>query len=230
VDGFDNLPPPVTEEIYFPRDLMAISEQEVFIDCGAYDGDTVRAFIRHSRGRFKSIYAFEADSKNSRNCVDSWKHCRRSCATALIVSMSPWRIMAAACILLGWNGSIRRSRQGERVGCVALDDALPVVPTWIKMDIEGSEPAALRGARRTIIDHAPALSICVYHSQDHLWSIPLQIVAMNPEYKMHLRPFVPDPGIWSAMRFPPRGIYCESAVGLGRRALLQRTRKCRRPI
>jgi hypothetical protein len=60
------------------------------------------------------------------------------------------------------------------------------------MDIEGSEPAALRGAARTIAGHAPVLSICVYHSQDHLWSIPLQIKAMHADYRMYLRPFVPE--------------------------------------
>jgi len=190
---FDNLPPPVTEEIYFPRDLMAISEQEVFIDCSAYDGDTVRAFIRHSRGRFKSIYAFEADSKNFaklRGFVETLPAQLRDRINCVDVALADHG--GSVYFASGGTAASAVADKGERVGCVALDDALPVVPTWIKMDIEGSEPAALRGARRTIIDHAPALSICVYHSQDHLWSIPLQIVAMNPEYKMHLRPFVPE--------------------------------------
>jgi hypothetical protein len=61
---FDNLPPPVNQEIYFPADLMTMSEDEVFIDCGAYDGDTAANFIRHTGGHFKAIYAFEADQQN----------------------------------------------------------------------------------------------------------------------------------------------------------------------
>jgi hypothetical protein len=82
--------------------------------------------------------------------------------------------------------------EGVQVRSVAMDTVLGEPPTWIKMDIEGSEPAALRGAHRAIGASAPLLSICVYHSQHHVWSIPLQICAMRPDYRLYLRPFVPE--------------------------------------
>ena len=61
-------------------------------------------------------------------------------------------------------------------------------PTFIKMDIEGAEPDALRGARATIARHRPILAVCVYHLQDHLWSIPLTLREMCGEYDFVLRP------------------------------------------
>jgi hypothetical protein len=61
---FDNLPPPVLEKLYFPADLIALSPDEVFVDCGAYDGDTIRDFLGVSGGRFRHIHAFEADQSN----------------------------------------------------------------------------------------------------------------------------------------------------------------------
>src|SRR6202023_753179 len=80
------------------------------------------------------------------------------------------------------------SAEGIDVVSVALDGELADAPSYIKMDIEGSEPAALRGATGIIGRHAPILSVCVYHAQDHLWSIPLQIAASHPGYNMFLRP------------------------------------------
>lgn len=41
---FDGLPSPVAQEQYFPNDLFSLSPDEVFVDCGAFDGDTIRSF------------------------------------------------------------------------------------------------------------------------------------------------------------------------------------------
>jgi hypothetical protein len=80
------------------------------------------------------------------------------------------------------------SSEGTDVVSVALDNEIKEQPSLIKMDIEGSEPAAIRGARTAISRYAPILCVCVYHSQDHLWSIPLQIAESRADYKMFLRP------------------------------------------
>lgn len=36
----------------------------VYVDAGAYDGDTIKEFLRLSQGQYKKIYAIEPDSKN----------------------------------------------------------------------------------------------------------------------------------------------------------------------
>jgi hypothetical protein len=56
------------------------------------------------------------------------------------------------------------------------------------MDIEGAEPDALRGAATLIREKSPLLAISCYHQQDHLWSIPLLIQSLNPDYRFYLRP------------------------------------------
>jgi hypothetical protein len=55
------------------------------------------------------------------------------------------------------------------------------------MDIEGSEPDALAGAGRILREDEPVLAICLYHRQEDLWQIPLQIKAANSNYRMFLR-------------------------------------------
>lgn len=202
---FDNLPPPVAQEIYFPADLITISDIEVFVDCGAYDGDTLQGFIRHSGGLFKTAFAFEADQANYRKlvaCVERLPapfRARIKLFDAALSDHAGFLTFSAT----GTAGSAVAA-QGIRIESVTLDDALDDAPTWIKMDIEGSEPAALRGAARTIAAHAPVLSICVYHSQHHLWSIPRQIAAMHAGYRMYLRPFVPESWDLVCYAIPPQ--------------------------
>jgi FkbM family methyltransferase len=60
-------------------------------------------------------------------------------------------------------------------------------PTFIKMDIEGMEPDALRGAEETIRAHAPTLAVCVYHRPEHLWEIPQMVRDWVPAYRLSLR-------------------------------------------
>lgn len=59
--------------------------------------------------------------------------------------------------------------------------------TFIKMDIEGSEMEALKGAADTIRNHHPFLAICVYHRPDHILDIPLFIRGLHPGYRFRLR-------------------------------------------
>lgn len=59
--------------------------------------------------------------------------------------------------------------------------------TLIKMDIEGSEQAALRGAVNVIKRDKPRLAICIYHTFEDLYEIPFMIKDMVPEYKIYIR-------------------------------------------
>ena len=73
--------------------------------------------------------------------------------------------------------------------CIALDEILSdQKPTYIKMDIEGSELQALTGAQNIIKKNLPVLAICSYHSQDHLWKIPALIHSYSDQYRFFLRP------------------------------------------
>ena len=56
--------PPAADQ-YFPRDLISPADDEVFVDGGAYTGDTLGDFLRFTQNRFFAYHAIEADSLNA---------------------------------------------------------------------------------------------------------------------------------------------------------------------
>ena len=188
---FAGLPDPVAGPIYFRDELRQPLSDEVFVDCGAYDGDTGRSFLEHTAGQFKRIFAFEPDPANfAKLQATAGGDPRVSVAQAAV-----GRTNGAIPFSAERSPSSSSAKGGMPVECVALDSHLVNErPTLIKMDIEGFEPEALAGAREIIQRDAPALAICVYHAQDHLWKIPLQIYSYNPNYKFYLKPHVYD--VW----------------------------------
>ena len=86
------------------------------------------------------------------------------------------------------------SPTGTAVEATDLDSLLQGAPvTLLKMDIEGSESKALTGAAHTIITWRPKLYVCAYHRNEDLFSLPLQILNLCPDYKLYFRhsPYIP---------------------------------------
>jgi FkbM family methyltransferase len=180
---FAGLPDPVDGPMYFRQ----IENDEVFVDCGAFDGDTVRSFLRHTGGQFKRIYALEPDPANFQKLTSIPGIAAKQAAVGRTNGMVPFSA--------GGGESSSAGKGDSQVECVSLDQYLGgETPTLIKMDIEGFEPEALAGARQIIARDSPQLAISVYHAQEHLWEIPIQIQSYNPNYRFYLRPHVYD--VW----------------------------------
>jgi hypothetical protein len=90
---------------------------------------------------------------------------------------------------LGTVGSSLSTTGDLEVECCTLHEVVGdgEAPTLIKMDIEGAEPRALAGAAGIIRGHRPVLAICVYHRQEHLWTIPEYIRSLDLGYNLFLR-------------------------------------------
>jgi len=186
----DALGPPVKEESYFLDSLYRIKDHEVFVDCGAYTGDTAEQVIRRNPA-FSRIVAIEADPENF-DRLTKWIGTLEAPVASRIDALNvavgakrgQLRFQAG-----GGEGAKLAAEGNVVVECVPIDDlATEAGPTFIKMDIEGAELDALEGARRSIQTHRPILSICVYHKQDDLWRIPLFIHTLVEDYRLFLRP------------------------------------------
>jgi FkbM family methyltransferase len=188
-DG-DVLPAPGAGPIYFPPDVVRLGIDEVFVDCGAFDGDTVVLFLRKSGSKFRKIIALEPDPVN---------FARLERSISGLAEDVRARIHLQCAAVGSINRTVKFSAQGMpssfvgagdlEVQSLRLDDVLAGdPPTFIKMDIEGSEPDALLGAAALIRQSTPLLAISCYHAQNHLWTIPLLIRSLNSSYRFFLRP------------------------------------------
>lgn len=173
---------------YFPEGLISLTSDETFVDCGAFDGDSVRDFISVSNNRFNRILALEPDPTNFRRLAES-VNCPR-------IVVHPYAVGAKREMLrmssTGASSSVSTEGDNE-IECLTLDELLSDVrPTFIKMDIEGSEMDALQGASATIRRCRPKIAVCVYHHPDHLWKIPMQLKQLLPESRLTLRSHMLD--------------------------------------
>jgi len=171
---------------YFPSDIIHLTEDEIFVDIGAYDGDTIRDFVGHTEGHFKKVYSFELDAINFKALQKNVEPmpCKDRIA---IFNIGIWDVAQEITYSIGESQSTVGA--GSCIGhVVPLDKALEgQAVTFIKMDIEGAEPNALRGATHLIQTHKPKLAICTYHDFKHLWEIPLYIKSLVPGYSIYLR-------------------------------------------
>jgi hypothetical protein len=75
---------------------------------------------------------------------------------------------------------------GTIIETVCLDDEVSKA-TFLKMDVEGFETEALKGARRLLTSQRPRAAICVYHYSDCLLRVMEQFDASVENYHFRLR-------------------------------------------
>lgn len=174
---------------YFDEDIMSFSENEIFIDCGAYDGDTVMQFMEALKksgiSGYSKITAFEADPANVRKM-------EKNLSGLTNIEIVPKGVSDKSEILTfsanGTTSSGVVSGAGTQIEVVPIDEAVNDGDvTFIKMDIEGSELKALMGAQKTIKRCRPKLAVCVYHKADDLMTIPQYIKSLVPDYRLYFR-------------------------------------------
>jgi FkbM family methyltransferase len=191
---FDGLAHPVGHPQYFPDDLFAWSDDEWIVDGGAYDGDTIRMLARLHGDRFGHVLAVEPDPANFASLeatVAALPPATRAKITCRQMALAADRrtlhldatgTAASATSVISAAGTV--AVEADTLDWLVRDAA----PTFVKLDIEGFEPDALKGAKDTIQRHGPVMAVCVYHLQEHLWTIPLQLRQCRDDYALFLRP------------------------------------------
>jgi FkbM family methyltransferase len=176
---------------FFQPSLLTESSDEVFVDCGAYDGDTLRVLLGRGIGQFKRIIALEPDPANYaklRVWIDTLDGEVRSRVTSFPVAVGASRgtLRFAA---TGTEQSKASDSGSLEIQCAKLDELVAdFSPTYIKMDIEGAELDAVKGAQSIVQGSMPVLAVSAYHEPAHLWQLPLLIRSLIDGYTFALRP------------------------------------------
>lgn len=184
---FEGLPVADSKNQYFPGDIIELTDKEVFLDAGAYNGDTLEEFMQRTNGQFEKYIALEPDPDN----YEALK--------AVTAVYPPGKIALFQYAIGEENGMVRFDATGGanahimhsgtyEVPCKRIDDFLfDSHPSFMKFDIEGAELDALNGAENTIRAHKPTLAVCIYHKPDDLWSICLYLKNNFPFYSFFVR-------------------------------------------
>lgn len=175
-----------THACYFDPDLIPDCCDEVFVDIGAYIGDTVMDFISMYGNCYKQIYCYEITD-------ESLDALRRNTMYYDNISIRGKGVGKGNGFLYitehseSSSANVLKEEGDTRIETVTIDSDIEEPITFIKMDIEGGEQDALLGCRETIQAHHPKLAISVYHNYEDIWKIPQMIHEWNDSYKFYLR-------------------------------------------
>ena len=172
-------------ELYNPSQLLKFSDKEVFIDGGAYTGDTILNFMHHVDGEYEKIYAFEPDPETFSDLVRNFSNHPNVIPIdkGLFSERTTLKFSDA-----GGRASVFSETGEISVPVTSIDEVLNGDRvSFIKMNIEGAEIEALKGARLSIEKWQPKLAISVYHRPSDLWKIPKLIQSIDASYRIHLR-------------------------------------------
>jgi FkbM family methyltransferase len=175
---------------YNYRDIVCVGPDEVVIDAGGCWGDTALYFAARGAAR---IFVYEFIPSNIAILRKNLSLNRQYADRISVVEKAVWESSKADLSYQDQGPSSRVAEAGMYSGTtqtLSIDDlvqeqALTRVD-FIKMDVEGAEMAALKGAANTIRGYKPKLAISVYHKRDDLILIPAYIQSLNPEYDFYL--------------------------------------------
>lgn len=181
------------DEQYYPSGILSLNDRESFVDCGAYTGDSLEKFLHHADWKFRAIHAFEMSENNFRQLQGKYAghHDKIHIYPYGVWDKTEEIEFREACGATHIDCDVHAvGEEGESKRAVLkpLDDVLVGEPvTLIKMDIEGAEMHALRGAQRIIREQQPKLAISIYHKLSDLYEIPFYIKSLAPEYRLYFR-------------------------------------------
>jgi FkbM family methyltransferase len=163
-----------------------LCEDEVLCDAGAYIGTTVARFVGATRGRYRAIHAFEPDRRNFRRLENLRKLGLRDLHLHNLALADRNEVINFMEVEAMGSHLTRGGNGNSSIQAVRLDDQIEEV-SFLKMDIEGGEELAMKGAQRLLTQSAPRLAVTVYHYAHDLLDVPATILRINPRYRFRLR-------------------------------------------
>lgn len=167
---------------YFPLDIFDFEEKEFFVDAGSFHGEDTIALMEYVNN--VKATCFEPDKSNYDILVDNMKEY----TDISTVNAAVWKGEEVLSFAESGTMGSTVSKNGEvEIQGVAIDNIVKDKVTFIKMDVEGAEIEAMNGAKRIISTNRPKLAICLYHTIEHHWQIPLLTKKFHPDYRIYMR-------------------------------------------
>lgn len=176
------------EEVF--EDILHLGPEEIYVDLGAYRGDTIEEFLTLTGGQYRKIIALEPDEKNFRKLQKATEGMEN-------VELYPLASWSEQKVLHFDGGGGRNSslNTGNQIAHTTDLDSLlhGDTATYVKMDVEGADKETLQGMKNTLKQYQPKLAVSAYHRTEDLFLIPDLILSENSDYEIFLRhhPYIP---------------------------------------
>ncbi len=193
IDDTIDIPTIAQDKQYFEYDFFEKSEEEGLVDCGAFNGISLKAFLKEHNNVFKHYYGFEPDISNYKKLETYIEELPYDISNKInIYNQAVFdKNSVQKMYSLEGPGSFLSATGDTKIKTVMIDDVVdPEKVTYIKMNIEGAELKALEGAKKTIQLRTPNLAIAGYHKTWDLWEIPLLVHQMYGGYRIYLRSYM----------------------------------------
>jgi len=167
-------------------DVFDSIENGVIVDAGAYDGNTARLFANWlGEGNFSQIVCYEPEEKQAKKIISKIEN--GELQNTRVIKAGLWDKNTELRFDSNNAGSSISSDGDTFVKCVTLDDTVEGKVSFIKMDVEGAELRALKGAKNIITRDKPKLAICIYHKLSDVYDIAAYIMDIWPNCNFKIR-------------------------------------------
>ena len=169
---------------------------EVFVDMGAFVGDTVERYLFERFGTFGKAYAFEPYLPNYQAMQVRFARLRQEWGLAddrlLPICGGVGRETGMSSIEAGNNGGLgagfREDGAGELQHIYAVDEYFKDIHVdFLKADIESYELDMLQGAEKVLRRDRPKLALAIYHNASDMYTIINFLAEMDLGYNFALR-------------------------------------------
>ncbi len=181
------------------REFYVPNEKQVFLDLGAYVGDTLEEYINTHYGIFDRIYAFEPGEK----CYKALENRVERLEKEWVIGKSQIKLINNPIGKEQKNVKQINSSTNHLVGTIMIDSdensencSLTINlceyfknqhVSFIKADIESYEYDMILGAEGLIKKDKPIMAISIYHNSCDMFEIPLLIYKYNNKYTFRLK-------------------------------------------
>ena len=187
----------ITVQHVYESGKVTLHPGDTVIDCGAHIG----VFTRYALSRGASrVVAIEPEPTNTAILEANFLK-EIAEGRVKLVKAGVWNERAYLTLSDSEDNSARHTFVADLEHSKKLP-GMPVLPLdeivgqlgldrvdFIKMDIEGAERRALKGARQTLERFKPRMAICTYHLHDDGAVIPAVVKKAEPGYRTHATHF-----------------------------------------
>lgn len=177
------------QQEYFEPAFVSRQKAERFVDGGAAAGDTL-CRLEAVHGPVQQAWLFEPELAPYYEALKNFSSRAEVAVFNMGLDATPTRAVYQRSLSYDIADELSYTLPRDIASFIQgtpLDALASGQIGLIKLDIEGMEARAIRGAKNIISRDAPTLAICAYHHADDYWQLMDEVLSIRPDYKVGMR-------------------------------------------